>query len=79
MRIFRDWFYFSVRNVKRKQIATFNITNVSKGKSLYRDGMTPLVKCTSRPTWQVFAHSRLHLQVANQAEPTMIRAALDPF
>ena len=51
------WFYFSVRNVRKKQVVTFNITNFSKGKSLYRDGMTPLVKWTSRPTWQVFAVS----------------------
>ena len=29
-----------------------NLTNFSKGKSLYRDGMSPLVKSTSRPTWQ---------------------------
>jgi hypothetical protein len=70
---YRVWFYFSVSNVRRKQVGLFlpfasrwngierdsvsliccahamqvvvlNITNFSKGKSLYRDGMTPLVR-----------------------------------
>uniref|UniRef100_A0A671NWQ5 ATP/GTP binding protein like 4 n=1 Tax=Sinocyclocheilus anshuiensis TaxID=1608454 RepID=A0A671NWQ5_9TELE len=30
----------------------FNIVNFSKTKSLYRDGMSPVVKSTSRPKWQ---------------------------
>ncbi|KAF4072373.1 hypothetical protein AMELA_G00262340 [Ameiurus melas] len=30
----------------------FNIVNFSKTKSLYRDGMAPVVKSTSRPKWQ---------------------------
>ncbi|XP_072830582.1 BEN domain-containing protein 5 isoform X2 [Vicugna pacos] len=30
----------------------FNIVNFSKTKSLYRDGMAPMVKSTSRPKWQ---------------------------
>ncbi|CAF4031240.1 unnamed protein product, partial [Rotaria sp. Silwood1] len=29
----------------------FHIVNFSKAKSLYRDGMTPLVKSTSRKRW----------------------------
>lgn len=49
---YRVWFYFSVSNARRKQIVVLNITNFSKGKSLYRDGMTPLVRSTSRPHWQ---------------------------
>ena len=40
---YRVWFYFSVANVRKKQVVLLNITNFSKGKSLYRDGMTPLV------------------------------------
>jgi len=49
---YRVWFYFSVSNVRKKQVVVLNIINFSKGKSLYRDGMTPLVRSTSRPQWQ---------------------------
>ncbi|KAG7487787.1 hypothetical protein MATL_G00027180 [Megalops atlanticus] len=34
------------------QRVIFNIVNFSKTKSLYRDGMSPVVKSTSRPKWQ---------------------------
>ena len=30
----------------------FNLVNFSKVKSLYRDGMSPMVKSASRPVWQ---------------------------
>ena len=33
------------------QIVFFNITNFSKTRSLYRDGMSPAVRSTSRPQW----------------------------
>ncbi|KAG2379463.1 hypothetical protein C9374_006580 [Naegleria lovaniensis] len=46
------WFYFKVSNVYRNQKVLFTITNLSKNKSLYRQGMTPLVSSTSRPKWQ---------------------------
>lgn len=36
------------------QRVIFNIVNFSKTKSLYRDGMSPLVKSTSRQKWFVF-------------------------
>jgi hypothetical protein len=49
---YRVWFYFSISNVRKKQVVVLNVTNFSKGKSLYRDGMTPLVRSTSRPHWQ---------------------------
>ncbi|XP_034270934.1 cytosolic carboxypeptidase 6 isoform X2 [Pantherophis guttatus] len=49
---FRVWFNFSVENVKESQRVIFNIVNFSKTKSLYRDGMAPMVKSTSRPKWQ---------------------------
>lgn len=50
---FRVWFNFTVENVKADQRVIFNVVNFSKTKSLYRDGMTPLVKSTSRPKWYV--------------------------
>ncbi|XP_025110591.1 cytosolic carboxypeptidase 6-like isoform X2 [Pomacea canaliculata] len=48
---FRVWFNFTVENVKADQRVIFNIVNFSKTKSLYRDGMTPLIKSTSRQKW----------------------------
>lgn len=48
---FRVWFNFTVENVKQDQRVIFNIVNFSKTKSLYRDGMSPLVKSTSRQKW----------------------------
>ena len=49
---FRIWFNFTVENVKQEQRVIFNVVNFSKSKSLYREGMSPLVKSTSRPKWQ---------------------------
>lgn len=48
---FRVWFNFTIENVKADQRVIFNIVNFSKTKSLYRDGMSPMVKSTSRPNW----------------------------
>ncbi|VDK81451.1 unnamed protein product [Dibothriocephalus latus] len=47
----RNWFYFSVENVRSQQRVIFNITNFTKCGTLYRDGMSPLVMSTSRPYW----------------------------
>ncbi|XP_077389999.1 BEN domain-containing protein 5-like isoform X2 [Festucalex cinctus] len=49
---FRVWFNFTVENVRETQRVIFNVVNFSKTKSLYRDGMSPVVKSTSRPRWQ---------------------------
>jgi hypothetical protein len=51
---FRVWFNFTVENVKADQRVIFNVVNFSKTKSLYRDGMTPIVKSTNRPKWYDF-------------------------
>ena len=48
---FRVWFNFCIRNVKIDQRVIFHVINFSKTKSLYREGMSPLVKSTSRPQW----------------------------
>lgn len=48
----RLWFNFTVDNVRVDQRVIFNIVNISKSKNLFRDGMTPLVKSSSRPKWQ---------------------------
>ncbi|PIK59597.1 putative cytosolic carboxypeptidase 6-like, partial [Apostichopus japonicus] len=44
---FRVWFNFTVENVRPDQRVIFNIVNFSKTKSLYREGMAPLVKSTA--------------------------------
>ncbi|XP_068599840.1 cytosolic carboxypeptidase 6 [Brachionichthys hirsutus] len=49
---FRVWFNFTVENIRESQRVIFNVVNFSKTKSLYRDGMSPVVKSTSRPKWQ---------------------------
>eukprot|EP00698_Gefionella_okellyi_P002295 TRINITY_DN12107_c0_g1_i1.p1 TRINITY_DN12107_c0_g1~~TRINITY_DN12107_c0_g1_i1.p1 ORF type:complete len:435 (-),score=66.82 TRINITY_DN12107_c0_g1_i1:93-1397(-) len=49
---FRVWFYFSVSNVKAGQRVLLNIINFSKTKSLYREGMSPLVRSSSRKDWE---------------------------
>jgi len=49
---YRVWFNFTVQNVLCGQKVIFNIVNFSKSKSLYREGMSPMVKSTSRPKWQ---------------------------
>ena len=48
----RLWFNFTVDNVRSDQRVIFNIVNISKSKNLFREGMTPLVKSSSRPKWQ---------------------------
>uniref|UniRef100_A0A3Q3XJF6 Peptidase M14 domain-containing protein n=1 Tax=Mola mola TaxID=94237 RepID=A0A3Q3XJF6_MOLML len=48
---FRVWFNFTVENIRETQRVIFNVVNFSKTKSLYRDGMSPVVKSTSRPKW----------------------------
>ncbi|CAI9729586.1 cytosolic carboxypeptidase 6-like isoform X2 [Octopus vulgaris] len=48
---FRVWFNFTVENVSVDQRVIFNIVNFSKTKSLYREGMSPLVRSNSRPKW----------------------------
>eukprot|EP01065_Artemidia_motanka_P025184 TRINITY_DN300_c2_g2_i2.p1 TRINITY_DN300_c2_g2~~TRINITY_DN300_c2_g2_i2.p1 ORF type:complete len:439 (+),score=107.14 TRINITY_DN300_c2_g2_i2:124-1440(+) len=49
---YRVWFYFSVSHTARAQKAIFHIVNCSKTRSLFRLGMTPLVRSTSRPRWE---------------------------
>ncbi|TPP63310.1 ATP/GTP binding protein 4 [Fasciola gigantica] len=57
---FRVWFYFSVENTRKDQRVIFNIVNFSKTKSLYREGMSPLVKSTSRPSWFRIPHKNVY-------------------
>ncbi|XP_043281391.1 cytosolic carboxypeptidase 6 isoform X2 [Venturia canescens] len=48
----RLWFNFTVDNVRAEQRVIFNVVNISRSRNSFRDGMTPLVKSTSKPKWQ---------------------------
>jgi hypothetical protein len=48
----RIWFYFSVRGARAGQKVLFNILGYSKTKSLFRDGMAPVVSTSRRPYWE---------------------------
>ena len=48
----RIWFYFSVRGATRGQKVILNILGYSKNKSLFRDGMAPVVCSSGRPYWE---------------------------
>ncbi|CAL4063432.1 unnamed protein product, partial [Meganyctiphanes norvegica] len=48
---FRLWFNFSVDNAKADQRAIFTVVNLHKAKNLFAQGLTPLVRSTSRPRW----------------------------
>eukprot|EP00297_Palpitomonas_bilix_P006051 CAMPEP_0113883720 /NCGR_PEP_ID=MMETSP0780_2-20120614/9779_1 /TAXON_ID=652834 /ORGANISM="Palpitomonas bilix" /LENGTH=423 /DNA_ID=CAMNT_0000871101 /DNA_START=74 /DNA_END=1345 /DNA_ORIENTATION=+ /assembly_acc=CAM_ASM_000599 len=48
----RLWFYFRVKNACEGQVVLFNVVNFSKTKSLYRDGMSPVVRSESRQKWE---------------------------
>eukprot|EP00904_Undaria_pinnatifida_P004320 jgi/Undpi1/1388/HiC_scaffold_11.g04780.m1 len=47
----RLWFYFAVSNTRPQQQVLLNIVNFSKRKSLYREGLAPVVCSRRRPQW----------------------------
>ena len=49
---YRLWFYFRIRNAKAGQRVLFNVTNLCKTRSLYREGMAPCVRTTATPKWE---------------------------
>lgn len=55
----RLWFYFKVSNVSSNQLVLFSISNMSKGRSSYREGMSPLVKSIKHPSWQKIPTSHI--------------------
>jgi len=58
----RLWFNFTVDNVKADQRVIFNIVNISKSANLFRQGMTPLVKSSTRPKWQRIPREQVRFQ-----------------
>ena len=49
---YRLWFYFRVSNAEAGQKVVFTVVNMSKQRSLFREGMTPVVRSSSRPHWE---------------------------
>ncbi|CAI6359434.1 unnamed protein product [Macrosiphum euphorbiae] len=49
----RLWFNFVVENTRQDQNVIFNIVNISNKNNLFKNGMTPIVRSTSRNTWYV--------------------------
>ena len=49
---FRLWFYFRVRNARAGQRVLFNVVNLCKTRSLYRDGMAPCFRTSFSPKWE---------------------------
>ena len=56
----RVWFFFSVSNARRSQKVIFNIIGYSKVKSLFRDGMAPVVSSSRRPFWERMPQSSVY-------------------
>ena len=48
----RIWFYYSVRGARAGQKVIFNLVGYSKTKSLFREGMAPVVCSSGRPYWE---------------------------
>ncbi len=57
---YRLWYYFCVSNAKKNQRVLFTICNFSKQRSLYRQGMAPIVKSTSRPHWECIPSKQVY-------------------
>ena len=45
---YTQWFYFTVLNKSKNQSVKFNIMNLYKNKSLYQNGMKPLLSITKK-------------------------------
>ena len=67
------WFNFSVSNVKEGQKVIFNIINTSRGQSLHREGMGPVVSSTRNPCWERLPS---HLVFFYKSPPHMNRYVL---
>lgn len=68
----RFWFYFTVENVHLNQRVLFNLVNLGKTRSLFRIGMTPVVKSTSRPRWQRIRTNQVYYYVSPEHDEQMV-------
>lgn len=55
------WFHFQVTNCFAGQQAIISVINFSKGKSVYRHGMTPVVRCAGSCRLALLLHPRRSL------------------
>ncbi|XP_025404712.1 cytosolic carboxypeptidase 6 isoform X2 [Sipha flava] len=56
----RLWFNFVVENTRQDQNVIFNIVNISNKNNLFKNGMTPIVRSTSRNAWYRIPIYRVH-------------------
>ena len=68
----RFWFNFTVENVHLNQRVLFNLVNLGKTRSLFRIGMTPVVKSTSRPRWQRIRTNQVYYYVSPEHDEQMV-------
>ena len=68
----RFWFNFTVENVHLNQRVLFNLVNLGKTRSLFRIGMTPVVKSTSRPRWQRIQTNQVYYYVSPEHDEQMV-------
>ena len=57
--LFRFWFFFSIENTQENQRIIFNIVNISKSRNLLMNGLTPVVKSTSRYNSSIVASNQI--------------------
>lgn len=74
----RLWFDFKVSNSEVGQRALFTLPNMSKGKSMYREGFTPLVRSAKRPTWQRMPSDQVHTHTGGKRLSNLKQRALPP-
>ena len=75
----RFWFNFTVENVQLNQRVIFNLVNLGKTRSLFRIGMTPVVKSTSRPRWQRIATKQIYYFNSPEHSDQMVLAIAFSF
>ena len=54
------------------QRVLFNLVNLGKTRSLFRIGMTPVVKSTSRPRWQRIRTNQVYYYVSPEHDEQMV-------
>ena len=68
----RFWFNFTVENIHINQRVLFNLVNLGKTRSLFRIGMTPVVKSSSRPRWQRIKTSQVYYYTSPEHDEQMV-------
>ena len=56
----RVWFYFGASSARPQQKVVLNLVGYSKTKSLFRDGMAPVVTSSAKPFWERMPQETRH-------------------